>query len=199
MTREGKRNRAVDRELSRAYRDLAHERTPATLNEAIVRQARGTSGRGYARAMHWLRPLGWASTVGLCLVVILELTVVQEPVTRDLAVPETRQSTGPSATDSSGATRVPDGQRTPGSGRTRESLMREKQSATPRAAAPAGNRKTGAEGIAGAGFCGAEEIATPEDWLECIQRLEAEDRMQAAAGERERLAAAFPEFRLPED
>jgi hypothetical protein len=194
MKRQGKRQRSVDRELSRAYRDLAHERTPATLNEAIIRQARGKSGRGYARAMHWLRPLGWASTVGLCLVVILELTMVEGPATRDLAVPDARQSADPSATASPGARRVPDGQQTPAPGRTRESLMREKQSAAPRAAAPAGNQK-----IAGAGFCGAEEVATPEAWLECIQRLEAEDRMQAAAGERERLTAAFPDFRLPDD
>ena len=87
MTTERKTGQARDvgdARVSAAYRDLAGERTPASLNERVLREARANAGRGYSYWMAWLRPAAWVTTVGLCLAVVIELSSVA-PVTTDRA------------------------------------------------------------------------------------------------------------------
>jgi hypothetical protein len=43
--------------------------------------------------------------------------------------------------------------------------------------------------------CDESAVATPETWLECIERLEAAGRADEAGQQRELLQAAFPEFK----
>lgn len=77
MTEERKVREAdghEDSRVSRSYREIASERAPASLNEAILREARSRGGRGYAHAISWLRPLAWAATVGLSLAIVIELS-----------------------------------------------------------------------------------------------------------------------------
>ena len=77
MTSERKTGQAedvTDSRVSRAYRDLAGERAPASLNERVLREARANAGSGYSWWMGWLRPAAWVATVGLCLAIVIELT-----------------------------------------------------------------------------------------------------------------------------
>lgn len=77
MTTERKTGQAedvTDANVSAAYRELAGERTPASLNERVLREARANAGSGYSYWMGWLRPAAWVATVGLCLAIVVELT-----------------------------------------------------------------------------------------------------------------------------
>lgn len=68
-----------DRLVSAIYRDLANERTPQALNKSILRQATAASKQGYLRSVSWMRPMAWATTVGLCLAIVFEVTQVPPP------------------------------------------------------------------------------------------------------------------------
>lgn len=61
--------------VSKIYRDSAEERAPASINERVLRQAHARAGSGYSRTVQWLRPLAWAASIGLCLAIVLELSV----------------------------------------------------------------------------------------------------------------------------
>lgn len=77
MTNE--RDNPSDAGVSAAYRELADERVPASLNESILRDARAHAGRGYSGSMRWLRPMAWAATVGLSLAIVVQLTTLEQP------------------------------------------------------------------------------------------------------------------------
>ena len=70
----GQAEDVTDARVSAAYRDLAGERTPASLNERVLREARAHAGSGYSWWMGWLRPAAWVATVGLCLAIVVELS-----------------------------------------------------------------------------------------------------------------------------
>lgn len=61
------------------YRDFATERTPASINEALLRQASAHAANSYTRSILWLRPMAWAATIGLCLAIVVELSNVPQP------------------------------------------------------------------------------------------------------------------------
>lgn len=63
----------TDARVSETYRDLARERTPASLNEQVLRDAAAHAGGGYSRWVAWLRPLAWAATVALCLAIVVQI------------------------------------------------------------------------------------------------------------------------------
>lgn len=77
---------AGDRKVSAAYRDIAAERTPERLDEAVLRRARRAARPQYATSMLWLRPVAWVATVGLCLAVVLEIAEMPQ-VTDEIARP----------------------------------------------------------------------------------------------------------------
>ncbi len=66
----------VDKDVSRAYRDVATERAPASLNERVLRDARSHAKGDYSHAVRWLRPLAWAATVALSLGIVIQLTTL---------------------------------------------------------------------------------------------------------------------------
>ncbi len=66
----------VDKDVSRAYRDVATERAPASLNERVLRDARSHAKGDYSHAVRWLRPLAWAATVVLSLGIVIQLTTL---------------------------------------------------------------------------------------------------------------------------
>lgn len=68
----------VDAEVSQTYRDTATERAPASLNERVLRQANAHAGSGYSSSIFWLRPLAWAATIGLCLAIVVELSLMPQ-------------------------------------------------------------------------------------------------------------------------
>lgn len=68
-----------DELLSRTYRESAIETAPDALNHAVLKEARRAASSRYSRNVHWLRPMAWAATVGLCLAIVVELSNVPQP------------------------------------------------------------------------------------------------------------------------
>lgn len=83
----GQARDVADARVTEAYRDLAGERAPASLNERVLREARAHAGRGYSWWMGWLRPAAWVTTIGLCLAIVLELTTTEVGDIERTAVP----------------------------------------------------------------------------------------------------------------
>lgn len=73
----GQASDVTDARVSGAYRELARERVPASVNERVLREARAHAGGGYSYWISWLRPAAWVATVGLCLAIVVELTSTQ--------------------------------------------------------------------------------------------------------------------------
>ncbi|MBT8099873.1 MAG: hypothetical protein KJO82_08990 [Gammaproteobacteria bacterium] len=71
--------RTTDDDVSRTYRDIANERTPERLNDAILQQAAKAARPSYARSIRWTRPLAWAATITLCLALTLQFTRLPTP------------------------------------------------------------------------------------------------------------------------
>ena len=68
-------NGISDPVVSETYRDAATERAPASLNEAVLRNAAAHAKKGYAHSMLWMRPLAWAATVVLSLAIVVQLVL----------------------------------------------------------------------------------------------------------------------------
>jgi len=64
--------------LSRLYRSSATERTPTHLDARVLAAARRGARTRYWTATHWLRPMAWAATIGLCLAIVIELSTVPD-------------------------------------------------------------------------------------------------------------------------
>ncbi|MDH4124167.1 MAG: hypothetical protein OEW64_03670 [Gammaproteobacteria bacterium] len=72
--------RLQDEAVSAGYRRVANERTPAHLDQQVLRMAANHAEHAdYARSISWTRPLAWAATVALCLAITLQLTRVPAP------------------------------------------------------------------------------------------------------------------------
>lgn len=207
--------------VARAYRELATQRAPATLNERVLRQAAHESGRGYARWSGWLRPLAWAATVGLTLAIVVNLVDVPAPdgdavteVYEEETLPGPRAAREPAAR---------------ARGQARPELAGETSAEPPRAsgdAAPASAAfavddaplleqaadiaaaRAGSESkeraaatktsMREAPACDEAAREQPGTWYGCIERLRADGHAEAAERELGELAQAFPEFEIPE-
>ncbi len=69
----------IDPLVSETYRELAEERTPEALNREVLRIAASEVRTRYAIARAWTRPLAWAATIGLSLVLVLQLADAPQP------------------------------------------------------------------------------------------------------------------------
>ncbi len=67
-----------DRLVSDTYKELADETTPEALNREVLRLAAKEGRTRYSIARAWIRPAAWAATIGLSLVIVLELANVPE-------------------------------------------------------------------------------------------------------------------------
>lgn len=187
----------ADPEVSALYSELAAERTPASLNEAVLRQATRTAGRGYARSIAWMRPMAWAATIGLCLAIVIELADVAEPeigadglagaVRSKPAVPPEAAAGREPATIGTGAFHVTD------------APLLEEAAAIARLRGESDGtavRPLAGSGAVGSGpaACSAEAKAKPETWLDCIRALREAGRDAEAEEQEALLLAAFPDF-----
>lgn len=66
-------------EVTRVYRDLAAETTPAALDDKVLQLAAREARSRYGIARAWVRPVAWAATIGLSLAIVLEVTQVIPP------------------------------------------------------------------------------------------------------------------------
>ncbi len=81
---EDRNNGIGDPAVSDAYRDMATERAPASLNEAVLRNAAAHASKGYAHSMLWIRPLAYAATVVLSLAIVVQVVL---PTNMDADIP----------------------------------------------------------------------------------------------------------------
>ncbi|MDJ0908917.1 MAG: hypothetical protein QNI99_06970 [Woeseiaceae bacterium] len=72
---EDRNNGIGDSAVSDTYRDVATERAPASLNEAVLRNAAAHASKGYAHSMLWIRPLAYAATVVLSLGIVVQVVL----------------------------------------------------------------------------------------------------------------------------
>ena len=203
-----------DETVSAGYRELATERTPAYLDQQVLRMATNRGEHAdYARSISWTRPLAWAATVALCLAITLQLTRVPAPeeivsgtqLPEPAAVSPTEKLESAAAKASSlhdeadittpARRNRDDSVAAPAASfelRSKDSdaLRRAEEMARLQHGTNTGQRVT-------APICPEEARATPESWLKCIAELEEIGDLEAAALERASLVAVFPEFKLP--
>lgn len=100
MTSERNNTGEHDEALSRVYRELSAETTPAALDDRVLREARAAARSGYTAPKRWMRPLAWAATVTLTISILVHMAelpapddtlppamVEQEPPAETLAAP----------------------------------------------------------------------------------------------------------------
>lgn len=159
----GQAQDVTDERVSEAYRDLAGERAPASLNERVLREARAHAGSGYSWWMGWLRPAAWVATVGLCLAIVVELT--NTPVT-DIEHSDIPATLGPAAPDTARE-------------RSNEALVRDGRTSSDELRQQAPARKSEADDIAP----NMPGLATPAESPQREQRVDVTPRAAASTAE----------------
>ena len=178
-----------DDRVSRAYRDLAVEKTPAALDRAVLAAAgrRARSGRANGWRGAWYRPVGLVATVGLCLALILEL----------------------SRTDLTGTPPVGDARRLPAdafeaAGNRTAAEIERIGTGLSTSMPPAGAEPAPADSPAEStrlpveDHCSEEDRATASTWWTCIEDLEKRGLTAAAERELQALLEAYPGFPVPQ-
>ena len=207
-----------DDRVSAAYRELATERSPDTLDHRILAEARRGAATRYAMLRGWTRPVAWAAMIGLSLAIVLHVSQTPEMQTLPLeeasgpakrGEPEANRSSLELRLDGAGAgeTAAPDAAQQPAdSSPTRaETPASHKVMLAPAAYKPAppetGNDS--AENLSAAAvasepgkepICPATARLAPEDWLACIDALRNGGEIEAATLEFGRFRDAFPDF-----
>ena len=202
--------------VTRSYREVADERVPDKLNQAVLRQAAAAGSTRYWRSRSWTRPMAWVATISICVALVLEVTRVPpangpaiDSLPATLAEPELDRL------DDAPAESLPEAvipvalpgraARNAPTEPAKTELM--KRSARPLAAepvfqerkrdsamqAPLESRMAAAQDRE-APACDESATATPETWLECINELEKAGLADEARKQRELLAKAFPGF-----
>jgi hypothetical protein len=212
--------------VTATYRQLADERSPKHLDDAVLRLAADHAQRSrYSRSIGWTRPLAWAATIALCLAITFEVARVPAPEvapgrpaasapllnkreadeTRVDALAEERESIGHAErkqavdmADQPAAPRAVFDLPSADSDplRQAEEIARVQSSKNNEPAAQA-NAMRASAGSAAAESCPEKARAAPDSWLQCIKRLEESGANEAATLERKLLLAAFPDFHLP--
>jgi hypothetical protein len=83
-----------DPRVSAAYREIADESTPGHLDHTVLNAARAAAKPGWNRAIAWLRPAAWAATIGVCLAIVVEISLL--PNEEPAAVEDFQQESAPS-------------------------------------------------------------------------------------------------------
>jgi len=96
-------NDANESGVSRAYRDLATEKTRENLDEKILQMAAREVRPRYGLARAWTRPVAWAAVAGLSLVIVLQVNqttldvAVEDESYEAIATPSTDIAAKPSS------------------------------------------------------------------------------------------------------
>ena len=180
-------NEEHDQEVSTQYRALANESTPKALDRMVLRSARKAvdSSRSAGWETSWYRPATFLATLGLSLALLLEISdfqvfdppadVTLQPganVFQDAAdnaarsVREVDATADESLQLSNGGTNEPDAITT----------------ILPTSSATDGQH------------CSDEQLALPETWWQCIQKLREAGLQAAAETELVNLHKAFPQY-----
>ena len=193
------------RPVSDAYRDVATETTPVTLDEQIIDAARRETRTRYGLARAWMRPVAWAATIALSFAFILEMTYfAEDPLAVDPAVPirdeERAEPAARPATveESAKRTRAPV-VAAPAFKVEDSPVLQEAAEMAGAASADAAHREALSSLAAPADdmHCSLEARQGAATWYACIVSLRDQGLDEAASVEFERLLDAFPEFEVP--
>lgn len=178
------------------YRELAGERAPEDLGDAILAEARAAMEFPRSRGGGLLRPLTWAATVGLCVAVVLQIYLTQTPGRQPAATPGPAADLHETAVEMR-ARKLGDGHReksgTAGDPSADDAARRSSTAASPRVASPAGAWPEDADATRRPtdSACAPESRLGRDAWQQCIEALEAAGDVERAAAERERLKQAY--------
>ena len=108
---------SVDPRVSTVYHEMADELTPEHLDHVVLNAARSVASPRWRTAIGWLRPAAWVATIGVCLAIVVEISLLDDegtagmdslapaaappaavsPVTAPAARPERFEKTAPAA------------------------------------------------------------------------------------------------------
>ncbi|NIA26436.1 MAG: hypothetical protein GWP02_00130 [Desulfobulbaceae bacterium] len=190
----------VDSLVTRTYKEVASEPAPEHLDKAVLKQAADAARPRYLKSISWTRPMAWAATIILCVGLVLEITKEPPPPTR-------AETASPPGRIEAPASTLSKPEMVPVKARAPRSLMEEGQ-------APMERKRAGkmsadfrqqatvtpadaevfsvADAPQALSACSDAEIAKPESWLLCIERLEDAGRTVEANEQRALYEAAFP-------
>ena len=175
--------RDQDALVTETYRDMADERTPAHLDQVVLRRAGRAVRPNYSRLTTWTRPMAWAATVMLTVTLVLQITEVPAP---QAPVFEARPTKNERNADEF---KLKDME-----------LLRQAEDMA-RVQLGESNRPEPSQVASGLSKaipdCDATAIATPDTWLECIVEFEQAGLTDVAREQRQLLGEAFPDFEFP--
>jgi hypothetical protein len=191
----------VDSLVTRTYKEVANEPAPEHLDRAILKQAADAARPRYLKSISWTRPMAWAATITLCVALVLEITKAPVPVSTGDSLPADRIEES--------ATNLGEFELAPVKTNAPQAMMEEEREIPverKRAAKMSMDLRqqdavmpASAEAFALADApdpavpaCSDTEIAAPESWLLCIERLEKAGRTDEANEQRALYEAAFP-------
>jgi len=208
----------VDETVSRAYREIADERVPEHVNEAILAQSRKAARPRYARSRAWTRPLAWAATVALSVAVVHEVMQVPAPdgASFKVSAPKAKRVEADAGAQQDAPLVAPEEERPAAFAPDRASSfaeqLPEKSDLMRKTAAKSEpvfeerkryddrNEVTRMQGLAvgsSIAHCPEDVMQDPSTWLECIEELEAAGHNDEASEQRRLLRETFPDFELP--
>ena len=76
--RRMKKDEPGDARVSAAYHEMADERSPEHLDHVILNAARGAARPRWNKAVAWLRPAAWITTIGVCLAIVIEISLLPD-------------------------------------------------------------------------------------------------------------------------
>jgi hypothetical protein len=190
----------VDSLVTRTYKEVASEIAPEHLDKAVLKQAADAARPRYLKSISWTRPMAWAATITLCVGLVLEITKEPPP-------PSRAEFTSQAGRVEATALTLSKPEMAPVKARAPRSLMEEGEAPVERKRA--GKMSTDFRGQAtvmpasaevfsradapqALSACSEAEIAKPESWLLCIERLEDAGRVVEATEQRALYEAAFP-------
>lgn len=205
----------MDQLVSDTYRELSMERAPEELNEAILRMAASEGASTVNKSplfAAWMKPVAWAATVGLTLVIVVELTEIPSELDQPLSAPSLESDddvslSAPVEIDMSAqkakrkdegsapgaASFVPEQPRTPESRLLKEAVPPKSEPARSESAANEASRFRSydqtielKEALETTESCDATARESAESWLACIEALRSAGAAELA--EREYLA-----------
>ena len=181
---------ADDPRVSDVYRDIATERTPEHLDQAVLREAAAAARPRYWRLRLWTRPAAWAAIVLLSATLLLQVSQVQPPQDSVPEVLELEDRAARRELDEPEASAE----------RQRNDLgnaAKATGTTVPRQEQPAAEMFEASADQAAAPSCDESAREAPQSWLDCIAELEEAGFAAAADRERELLAETFPDFETP--
>lgn len=213
-----KPDETVDPRVSAAYRDMADERAPEHLDHVVLNAARGAAKPRWKSAVAWLRPAAWVATIGVCLAIVIEISLLQDQDITDFdglredteatypaesmrlekADPQTaepsaaRPAQKPSSRtsdDTRGRSEEADVMERMQELELRGAVLKDETAPLQLQSAPV---PASADEFAEERHCDESQTADPNTWLACILELERQGLYDAARVERELLTEAFP-------